>query len=168
MSKSEVKLTRKQIKQLREERKDALLKWFKVVRRKVKIGVACDESFIGVVNFSKRSSLSVSLYKLGTSITRETTKKYVFDTTGDILDVEHRAGGSRYQFLKDRCFAIRIKPSNPARPTPEHHFSLAKWKEEVSYNIADHFMTIELKLKTPMERSEKTRLFGKIGTVYKP
>jgi hypothetical protein len=167
MSKSEVNLTRKEIKQLREERKDTLAEWFKVVRRKVKIGVACNESFIGVVNFSKRSSLSVSLYKLGTSISREATAKYVLETTGDILEMERR-GGDQYQFLKDQCFAIRVKPSNPTRSTPEHHFALVAWKEEVSYNIADHFMTIELNLKTPMESREKTRLFGKVGTVYKP
>lgn len=167
MAKSEVKLIRKETAQLREERKDALLEWFKVVRRRVKIGVACDESFIGVVNFSKRSKLSVSLYKLGTSISREATAKYISETTGDTLEMERR-GGNQYQFLKDRCFAIRIKPSNPTRSTPEHHFAMVAWMEEVSYNSADHFMTIELDLNTPMERGEKTRLFGKIGAVYKP
>ena len=54
----------------------------------MKIGATCDESFIGVVNFSKKSRLSMSLYKLGTSISREATAKYIFETTGDILEME--------------------------------------------------------------------------------
>lgn len=167
MSTPPKKPSREEQKEVLRQRREALLDWLKIIRTRVKLGVVCNESFIGIVNFSKRSRLSLTLYKIGTSITREATAQYVLKVTGDILEAERR-GGDQYQFLKDRCFAVRIKPNTSGRSTPEHHFSMVNWKEEISYNTADHFMTIKIDLETPMENSEKTRLFGKVGTIYRP
>jgi hypothetical protein len=155
-------LSGKEMMQLRiEQRKDARNLYLKQVRSFLQLGIDCDEKLIVLVDFNARTSVKISIYRSGTTATRERVLERIRATTGDLPEVHYDlVSGLQEDLLKNNRFWLVAAPARVGGTTAVRKFVPPKFKDFLSVHPLDHFMSIkELAISEYPTEEEFKRLF---------